>query len=102
MKSVILVVAAMFSTTIIAQDSSTDLKFGPNKEVCEENLSIYTEFYKQKNYVDAYKPWAYLFNNAPKRTKNIYLHGPKIIKGVRRLWTLHHEERPNRHVSYGL
>ena len=72
----------MFSTTIIAQDSSTDLKFGPNKEVCEENLSIYTEFYKQKNYVDAYNPWAYLFNNAPKRTKNIYLHGPKIIKGV--------------------
>ena len=32
--------------------------------------------------MDAYKPWAYLFESAPKRTKNIYLHGPKIIKGL--------------------
>ena len=82
MRVLILLIAAMFSVNTTAQDSLADLKFGTNKEACEENLSIYTEFYKQKNYSDAYKPWAYLFNNAPKRTKNIYLHGPKIIKGV--------------------
>lgn len=71
-----------FSFTAKAQDEAELLKYGKDKEACEQNLSIYTEFYKQKNYVDAFKPWAYLFDNAPKRTKNIYLHGPRIVKGL--------------------
>ena len=65
-----------------SQEDVDLLKYGPDKATCEQNLSIYTEFYKQKNYVDAYPSWVYLFNNAPKRTKNIYIHGPKIIKGL--------------------
>ena len=65
-----------------SQEDVDLLKYGPDKATCEQNLSIYTEFYKQKNYVDAYSSWVYLFNNAPKRTKNIYIHGPKIIKGL--------------------
>ncbi len=77
-----LLAIAAFSFNTYAQEEVELLKYGTNKEVCEQNLSIYTEFYKQKNYKDAYKPWAYLFNNTPKRTKNIYLHGPKIIKGL--------------------
>jgi len=76
------VILSLFSVGLFAQDQAEQLKYGNDKEVCEQNLSIYTEFYKQKNYVDAYKPWSYLFNNAPKRTKNIYIHGPKIIKGL--------------------
>ncbi len=72
----------LFSLQISAQEEAERLKYGPDKELCEQNLSIYIEFYKQKNYKDAYKPWTYLFNNAPKRTKNIYLHGPKIIKAL--------------------
>ena len=72
----------LFSLQISAQEEAERLKYGPDKELCEQNLSIYIEFYKQKNYKDAYKPWSYLFNNAPKRTKNIYLHGPKIIKDL--------------------
>lgn len=72
--------ALSFST--FAQDQETLLKYGTDKDACEQNLSIYTEFYKQKNYTDAYKAWSFLFNNAPKRTKNIYIHGPKIIKGL--------------------
>lgn len=71
-----------FSVNVFAQDDAELLKYGTDKEKCEMNLSIYTEFYKQKNYVDAFKPWAYLFDNAPKRTKNIYIHGPRIIKGL--------------------
>ena len=72
----------LFSLQISAQEEAERLKYGPDKELCDQNLSIYIEFYKQKNYKDAYKPWTYLFNNAPKRTKNIYLHGPKIIKAL--------------------
>ena len=82
LKSILLASIVFLSPQLIAQDEAETLKYGPNKELCEQNLSIYIEFYKQKNYKDAYKPWAYLFNNAPKRTKNIYLHGPKIIKGL--------------------
>ena len=78
--SLFTLVAMSFSA--FAQDEATLLKYGTDKEACEQNLSIYTEFYKQKNYADAYKSWVYLFDNAPKRTKNIYIHGPKIIKGL--------------------
>ena len=74
---------AAISLNLCAQNKQTiDPKYGSDKEACEQNLSIYTEFYKQKNYTDSYESWSYLFNNAPKRTKNIYLHGPKIVKGV--------------------
>tara|TARA_Y100000589_G_scaffold153443_1_gene146148 strand:- start:580 stop:1980 length:1401 start_codon:yes stop_codon:yes gene_type:complete len=81
-KNILLLLIIFFTTQLKAQDDASTLKYGTDKELCEQNLSIYIEFYKQKNYKDAYKPWAYLFNNAPKRTKNIYLHGPKIIKGL--------------------
>ena len=82
LKSILLGSIMFLSLQVRAQVEVEALKYGPDKELCEQNLSIYIEFYKQKNYKDAYKPWAYLFNNAPKRTKNIYLHGPKIIKGL--------------------
>ena len=77
-----LIALIVFSAQGFTQESYDSLKFGHDKELCEQNLSIYTEFYKQKNYLDAYKPWAYLYRNAPKRTKNLYLHGPKIIKAL--------------------
>ena len=86
LKNILLATIMVFSLQTNAQEEQGGeieaLKYGPDKEFCEQNLSIYIEFYKQKNYEDAYKPWSYLFNNAPKRTKNIYLHGPKIIKGL--------------------
>ena len=78
--SLLTLVALSFSA--MAQDEAELLKYGTDKDACEQNLSIYTEFYKQKNYADAYTAWSYLFINAPKRTKNIYIHGPKIIKGL--------------------
>lgn len=82
-KIVSLLFFATTTLSLIAQnESEVLLKYGVDKESSEQNLSIYTEFYKQKNYLDAFKPWVYLFENAPKRTKNIYLHGPKIVKGV--------------------
>ena len=47
-------------------------KYGNDTVKCEENLSIYTEFYKQKSFDSALESWLYLIRNAPKRTKNIY------------------------------
>ena len=55
-------------------------KYGIDTMKCEEHLSIYTEFYKQKSYDSAFDSWLYLFMNAPKRTKNIYIHGATMYK----------------------
>ena len=55
-------------------------KYGKDTMNCEQNLSIYTEFYKQKSYDSALESWLYLFKNAPKRTKNIYTHGANMFK----------------------
>ena len=48
--------------------SATVGKYGVDTMKCEEHLSIYTEFYKQKSYESAFDSWLYLFMNAPKRT----------------------------------
>ena len=55
-------------------------KYGLDTIKCEENLTIYNEFYKQKSYDSAINAWLYLFINAPKRTKNIYIHGSNMYK----------------------
>ncbi len=47
---------------------------------CAAEVSIYTEYYKVKNYADAYSPWKHAFDNCPKSTKNLYIHGPKIVE----------------------
>ena len=59
-----------------------DLMYGCDTVQTNNNLSNYTEYYKQKSFKDAYEPWKWLIENAPKRTKNLYLHGPKILKGL--------------------
>ena len=55
-------------------------KHGLDTTKCEQNLSIYTEFYKQKSYKSSQEAWLYLFQYAPKRTKNIYIHGSNMYK----------------------
>lgn len=55
-------------------------KFGTDPDKTNEELSLYNEAYKQKGYEDAYTHWSYVFHNAPERTKNLYIHGPKMIE----------------------
>ncbi|MBS3807593.1 MAG: hypothetical protein KGY60_08835 [Bacteroidales bacterium] len=56
-------------------------RFGSGKDSirCLKNLSLYVEFYKQNNYEDAVTPWTIVYNECPKATKNIYLHGEKML-----------------------
>ncbi len=65
----------LFSFNVIAQG-----RFGVDEQRCKESLSIFREYYKQKNYIDAYNPWMWAFNNCPESSQNIYKNGPKIIK----------------------
>ena len=69
--------------TIDAQKIHENPKFGPDSAArmeCAKNLSLYREYVKQKNYVDAYNPWFKVFYACPKASKNIYIDGVKIIK----------------------
>ena len=69
-----------FSQVTENNDNSGDTdKYGTDPENCKMNLSLYIEFYRQKNYDDAYIPWSIVFRECPKASKNIYIHGPVIV-----------------------
>jgi tetratricopeptide (TPR) repeat protein len=74
-KTVILVVAILAGASVSAQ-----AKYGADEQKCKENLSMFREYYKNKNYTDAYIPWMWSFNNCPESSQNIYKNGPRIIK----------------------
>lgn len=44
------------------------------------NLSMYGEFYKQKDYKSAMTPWQVLYRMYPKSTLNIYIHGANMFE----------------------
>ncbi len=44
------------------------------------NLSMYTEFYKQKDYESAAEPWGKVYYKYPKSTLNLYIHGCKMCE----------------------
>jgi tetratricopeptide (TPR) repeat protein len=54
-------------------------KFGSDSVTCVTNLSLYREFYKQKNYKDAYTPWRWIIENCPCAKLSPYVDGIKIM-----------------------
>lgn len=59
-------------------------KFGHGEDSiqCTKNLSLYYEYYQQKNYTDALLYWRIPYNECPKATKNIYIHGVNMYKNL--------------------
>ncbi len=79
------------ASAIQAQEQDTiSGKYGEDSVKCVVNNSLYYEFYKQwkasdyKNeaWKDVIKPWRWVFLNCPKSTKNIYLHGEKLMEQI--------------------
>ena len=67
------------SLSVFAQNG----KYGATPEdstECIKNLSLYGEFMKQKNTKDAYGPWQKACQICPKSTKNLYIHGERMLK----------------------
>ncbi len=56
-----------------------DEKFGDDPDKCRESISLYREYFKQKNYDDALPGWRWSFLNCPAATKNIVINGPTLI-----------------------
>lgn len=57
-------------------------KYGSDTVKTKEQLSLFSQYYKEKNYVKAYGYWRYLFDNAPCVQKRITYNGPIIVKSV--------------------
>ena len=65
---------------LVGTISASAQDFGVDPDKCKENLSLYREYYKQKNYQDALIGWRWVFTNCPSSTKNIVINGPKIVE----------------------
>tara|TARA_B100000900_G_scaffold122972_1_gene103716 strand:- start:19302 stop:20663 length:1362 start_codon:yes stop_codon:yes gene_type:complete len=50
-----------------------------NKQKCIQLVSVFTEYYKQKDFVTAYKSWSWVFKNCPKNSINTYKYAPRIL-----------------------
>ncbi len=55
-------------------------KYGQDSARCVMELSLYREFYRQKNIPDAIGHWRWVFNYCPLATQNTYIDGVKIVK----------------------
>ena len=55
-------------------------KYGSDESGNRQAYSVYYEFYKQKSYDAAIGTWLHIFYNAPKLSKNIYVHGVTMYK----------------------
>ncbi len=71
----VLVISAFFAIPSLAQEGS---KFGKDSVKCIEEISIYTEYFKNRNYKAALPHWQYIYENCPRATKNIYNNADKI------------------------
>lgn len=89
------VIAAVFcATTVNAQ------KFGKTLEdstACIMNNSLYQEFYKQKNYKDAYEPWTKVVEHCPQYHVNTYIRGANILKTM--IATAPNVEMKNKYID---
>ena len=74
-KFLVLIVAILAVFSVSAQG-----KYGADEQKCKENLSMFREYYKQKNYDDAYNPWRWAYMNCPGSSGNIFKNAPKILK----------------------
>lgn len=79
MKNIILTLLSVYSVALIGANPSVQT-INEDSIECLTNLSVFTQFVKQKNYVDAYWPWKSAFDNCESTSKSIYIDGAKIIK----------------------
>jgi len=70
----LMLLSIVFTKNVAAQD------FGADPDYCKKNLSLYDQYYKQNDFVEAIKYWREAVKSCPKSTKNLYLHGTKIVE----------------------
>ncbi len=74
---------ALFAATAFAQkgvDDGSKYGHGEDSVKCIKNLSLFTEYVKQKSYADAIPSWEICFNECPLANSKIYTDGVKIME----------------------
>ena len=74
---IVIVLLAFSAGQVSAQ--KTIKKYGEDSISCITHMSLYREFYKQKNFEDALPHWRWVFNNCPSVGQNVYIDGAKIM-----------------------
>lgn len=54
--------------------------YGEDSATCRENLYIYYELAKKKEYLQAYESWQKVYDMCPGSSKNNFIYGPYIVK----------------------
>lgn len=54
--------------------------YGEDSASCRENLYIYYELAKKKEYLQAYESWQKVYDICPGSSKNNFIYGPYIVK----------------------
>lgn len=83
---------------LLTLNVSAQGKYGATPDdslACVEALSLYGEFYNQKNYADAKPYWLKAMTTCPKSSKNLYIKGIKMYK------TFMQENRTNSELVKG-
>jgi hypothetical protein len=72
-------ISAEVASGDVVLKSAEELLNEQDKEFMNE-LSLYSEFYKQGDYASALPHWKNIYRKYPKSTSNIYIHGSKIFE----------------------
>lgn len=83
MKAALMLVVFGAAGTTQAQAQITagcEQKWGPDSIKTIQNISVYREFYKQKNYASAMEAWTYVFENAPCSREQTHVDGVAMYK----------------------
>lgn len=79
MRKIFVLALGISLTGAFVKAQTLDSKYGLDSAKTIEQVSIFTEFVKQKNYKDALPAWRYVFQTAPRFQLNTYVRGESII-----------------------
>lgn len=79
MKNYVLALLAVLMAVPSALQAQSEKKYGEDSAKCRENLYIYYELAKKKNWLEAYDGWKYVYENCPRSSKNNFIYGPYIV-----------------------
>jgi len=77
MKKLLLILIAVFG---VNQFGNAQSKWGEDSIKCRENLYVYYDYAKNRNYDDAFDGWYYVYHNCPASSKNNFIYGPYIVE----------------------
>lgn len=93
MKKLLLLLLILPAFALYAQEEVVDTTALDNSEDCARSTSIYYEYYKAKNYVEAYPNWKFVVDNCKDFNPGVYIHGTTMIDNLLRDKTLTPEKR---------